>query len=756
MARSGGGGAGGTPPWNDIKDVLKNLQTSIDMQNQLAGSPQNPASVMAKALKDNKDSIDNLAAMIGAMTGQSPANGPVRPGPVSTVGRGGAWPGGVYPGGQGYGSRGMPGIPTSPSAQYGSTRQMAAQFIDQRYGMGRLSMSQPDPADPNRWRITNQQSGQIFEGTRDQVQQEVQRQSSGNPGTVSRVAGGLNSGGISGMLNEIPVVGQIKQGAEQAYKAANFIGNQQKANSAYQSIYDQGNMAGMGQRVDQEKFKLGNMVKNVGRVFGLSSGGLSSSDADKAYQGISAMGYQGSQRNQRLNFATKNYTSMGMSVDESMQVISTASQTLTTSLGDLHTQLKAVSDVAKETGQNADVLRQSFIGNFSNLSQGGFGISSGTLAQAQTMQTTGLGRQFAGINIGGMTSSSGQTAITAAYAGYGNEAQFQAQSQSNPTIAAQGMQNRVNSCVNALGPAAKDFIMKEIAAKGGVSKLDSTVAIQIGQDASAKGLIQEQALQAMFTTQQITQPGGFFPTLGWLIMQMAQGGSGIVAATATQMKANDQQTVTSAQAANNSIAKATGNTTSQTKNYGVDTLNGKQVYDPVIQKAYSGLGKSGMVQVQTASGTQLVSMEDAAKNYRDQIANGTAIIATGPQAGQSIGDVYGKEYSEQYKDTTGAKAAKGSIGGKYSSQIAGLNLTSSQLSEIGKLDKTFGDKTAYGMAQGLAAQNSSGAGGTITVTMTPELSKYLGLTTTGSSLVTSGAVNNAPPTIPAGGSSAGH
>lgn len=761
-----------TATHEQIKKIVKDMGTAAELLARSAGSTHELSTHMAKSLKSNQELIASLTQVISSAYAGPGLYGPTiggtrTPGPNfgrptmgDTRARPNAWPSGGYPGAPvfGYGTRGAPGMPMqSATPSYGSMRHIVAQAMHQRLGMGSVASVQPMPG-TELFQAVDRGGNVLAVGSQEQIAQHIEGLAAGSRGIMSRMAGGLNLGGVTGAVRAIPVIGATVMGAEALYQGANFIGEQRRANAAYQSIYGGTNMAGMGQRALQEGFKLRNTFGNITSAVGLGHSGLSGGDADKAFKAVSAMGFQGGERNRRLDFITNNFRSMGMSVDESMQLVIASSTTLTTSLQELHGQLKQVSDMAKETGQSSALFRQSFIRNFSAASAAGFGQSSGTVAMTQTAMSVGLGRPFANTSIAGMTGSLPQLGVTAAYAGYHNPAQFVADSARNPLVAARGMQNRINAALaGTLTPQARQLIESKIKAAGGYPALqrNPNLAGDIGMDNDVVGLINPYAVDAILTAQQVQHdPNNFRQMYGLLVMYVAQAmEGGPVAITQRQLQRNDQRRPGTKEGQQFlQFQKQFGGGAQKAA---VGMINGQRVYDPVIEKVVSGLGKNGMVEVQTADGPRVVSVDDATKHYRDQLVSGTAKIMSGERAGETVGDAYGFEMHSGYKSTISSKATGKSALGKHSKEIMEMGLTDSQIAQLAylrqRLHGLMDDKGILQAAQGMA----HGSSGSIMVTMQPELARFLGIQTTGSALVDAGAAANAPPAMSSSGSSTG-
>jgi hypothetical protein len=788
-----------------IRESFTELKTAADMLSQAASASQNTAADMAKASKENKASIDDLVNTLSAMAGMPGQYGPTIGGTRTpgyafgrTPGVGGyqtprpsSWPGGHYPGGASYGMgvQGGPGLPARRPQNLSEVRGWAAQAIHQRFGTGGLTYERTGgktASGEDEYRVSGpgiREGG--FTGSAEQVSQHAAGQRSGIGGAVtrgfaSRMAGGMLGGegalgGVLGASRAIPFVGEALMAAEAVYKGAQFIGNQRQANAAYQGIYDQSNMAGMGQRFLQEGYKLS-------QIF---SGGLTGAQADQAFKAVSAMGYQGGARQQRLDFVQSNYKSMGMSVQDSMQLISIASQSLTTSLQGLHSELQGVSDIAKQTGQNAQVLRQSLTQNLALATNAGYGQAAGPLAEAMTASTTGLGRMYAGTSMGGMVNSLQQQTITAIYGGYAGAGQLALATQTNPLAPAMAAQARVNATLDSLLPSnVTQAVKQQIQAAGGPKAITSSsngdvIARRIGLDTIAGSGVDAMSIYNTLQAQGITPPQDTGALYGYVVSLIAkQMSGGMTTDTAKRVAAGDVQTGGQAQ---KSISKAnqtepvvpkgqTGGQASNPNSIGAattlttlaagTTTGGESTFDPVIQAAEKDIGRGGFVQVTTGTGQRVVTLSEAAKSYRDQLVSGTAIIVGAEKgkktenAGKTFGEAYGTESlgSKMYGIST--KSKTGPAGGALGSQgsaIMKLGLSDTDLTKVAQKYAQGGDKGLLKYAQGLqkdeAKQNATDkkTNAEIKLYMTPELSRWLGVDTTDNVTKVNSSANSGAP-----------
>lgn len=182
--------------------------------------------------------------------------------------------------------------------------------------------------------------------------------------------------------------GWIGAGFMAANTVGDFLETQRAQNAEWQSILGGGQRDAIGQRIEQ-------------RLFGLSQFGVMDSEqAQAAFRSVSETGMVGEERSNALNFVMQNYRQLGMSVEESMELVRIAAETGTESLQGVAQSLRQVSESAVEAGVNAEKARKMFIGQYESLlSLTGSGVGSAQLASALTSASVGLGRDMAGYGI---------------------------------------------------------------------------------------------------------------------------------------------------------------------------------------------------------------------------------------------------------------------------------------------------------------------------------------------------------------------
>lgn len=617
---------------------------------------------------------------------------------------------------------------------------------------------------------------------------------------VSSVAGRVaGSGNVLDAIHHIPVVGKVAAGVlmplEATQRFGNFVGNQRAANAAYESIYGPGT-SGWDQRVHNFGGRFRNTLANAMSVFG-GQGGLSDSDYNQAFQAVSAMGYQGGSRNNMIQFATNNFNQMGMSVGESLQLVATNAKQAATNFSTLTDQLKAVSEMAQQTGQSADVMRQSYIRSYGNAVNSGFGASSGYIAQAQVAATAGQGRMFAGMDTSSMYSSLGHQQVLASTMGYSSVLDFALAASSNPMVMANAQDTRLDQLFMSVVPSeVRSRVEQSIKKNGGAQAVanDPKPARQVVADVEhqRRGSLNVYAISGALQSAGITLPSSLQndavgPAI-YYVQWVAKQGRTFGAATAAAMAQNDQHTVTSSSQTSYDSApggevtqtrtsavsgagdvartyRANGNsTTGMGLQYGEDAyrLQGnKLAEDPVIGKLEKD--KVGYVRVQTSKGPQVVSLHDASRHYRDQLVSGTAVIMSGQNAGATVGSQYGTESNAHYAKTTGNTPTDWEthhpvVSTRAWKAIQGMGLTGTQLDKLVSGAKGKSTDEVIADAKKLAADQSRAAKvtGAITVGLSADAQRLLKITTSGDSLVNTAAAAGAPPALNSYGSSTGN
>jgi hypothetical protein len=148
--------------------------------------------------------------------------------------------------------------------------------------------------------------------------------------------------------------------------------------------------------------------------------------------------------------------------------------------------------------------------------------------------------------------------------------------------------------------------------------------------------------------------------------------------------------------------------------------------DPGIEAAITQFGgREDRIKVQTKQGARIVTIDEAIRDYSDQISSGSAIVASGENAGKKISEVTGVT-------TTGVVPGKDGV------------------ENTAKQNAKSGIKTEdYDTIMGKDKENANGtaAGGTVTIEPSPELARLFNFKTTGNLSVDQSAAQGVPPTV---------
>lgn len=688
-----------------------------------------------------------------------------------------------YPGGTGYGMNITPGM----GGLFGMAQQLIADRINTRSdSSGRAGgLHQDDILDYKPKKMTDgttqyiplhrddQAANGVREGTpiseqtfRERARVSERAMSIG----ASRNIGGVIKSAVGEMSTGAKVAGGVATGVlavgEAAYKYGQFIGNQRAANAQYQAIYGPGT-SGWDQRVHNFGYRFGNFMNNLGAGFGIGDGGLSDSDADKAFKGLSAMGFQGGDRNNMLAWTRGNFNRLGMSVDQTLQLIGINAKEASTNFSELGNQLQAVSKMAQQTGQSAEVFRQAFVNSYGAAVSAGFAGSSAAVASAQVASTIGQGRLFAGLDTSAMYSTIGAQQVLANREGYGSVLDFTLAGQANPMVIANAQQRQLNQVfLTVVPPDVRAMIEAAIKRRGGAQNVatNQNAALSVVNDVEHQrpGAMNALAIQSAMMAAGIAGADKLDATALaiYYVQWVAKQGRNFTNPTAKAIAADAQR-----------VGPAAGNILQHLHDHNAFgyriNAQGQAVYDPVIGHMESDA--IGLVKVDTRQGPQVVSLQTAAEHYRGQLTSGSAVIMSGTNTGQTVGTVYGKEMNAHYRDTSRAKAQGSAFDAETWKMIKGLNLTDTQISQLADYSKQnplagsspLGNNDPFvqslrGKAAAMAHDNQGGAlNGTITVGLRPDVAKYLEITTTGDSLVNRAAAAGGPPVLRTNGSSTG-
>jgi hypothetical protein len=570
--------------------------------------------------------------------GPAPPGGPAGP-PAGPGGPGGpapAGPGGPAPGGPGPGGPAGPPAPGAPGGPPAPAGLPAFLFGAGRHGGG----GGPVPT-------------------------AVLRQAGAR---VALSSGSLS--GIAGALKSIPGVGLI---ADAISGVADFFSNQREAGRVYQEIEGGSNLAAQTERLHSLAYQ----ASMYGR--------MPSGAAAQSFGAVTAMGYnqaaagegqEGQNRQSALDFIYHNYTANGMDVNQSLQILQTASKNAVINLNDVSEALKTVSDTAGQAGSNANVMRQQFNNYFNAAQQLGAGAGSPALAGGIASMQASMGKEFAGVNFSGELSQARQYLLSGMSGLSPAQLQYTARNnpgQYNKLLAGQNLQFLVQG--GLMTPEMQSSLQKMIGAVGGGQAmmadpgLRDQVAQQFLNEWQVKGNINENlwAQEISMLTGTPMNPDQAFQ---WIVSQSAGineashnstlGPTGARTSGRISVPANrlgnapqgrfglaipsthvspgvvsryDTQSPSQFTTSWQNVLRQHGGAAAS--NYlKFDTQHGK-TRNPVLEALLQNANPSDQVRVQTKNGPRVMPMSEAMKYYPQEIASGNVEFYS--SSGQQLG-----------------------------------------------------------------------------------------------------------------------
>lgn len=583
--------------------------------------------------------------------------------------------------------------------------------------------------------------------------------SAGKRSMISSILGGAEGAGIMGAARAVPYLGTAIMGAEAIHEGLTFAAKQRAANAPWQNIYGGSNIDQYGQRAQQFGFQMSNLF----------SGGLTWAQSAQAFQGVSALGYQGTQRSQDLNFITSNYMNMGVSVSESLKLITTAANDLNESLTGLQQGLQGTRQAAISTGQSGEAGTQAFTNMMQGLSGtfAGPGVATTSAILAPMQEQTG--RYLSqNMNLAGPLSNMGTLAMMSHYAGMPLSQMIGAVQSGNLSATMKGMSGLMGQTFkSSLSPQVSQFIMQQANAMGGLANIGPDQAAQI-----ASALQNQKFFNGYTTLQQANAYGWGFTNDQAAAQAMVEYATGNLFSPNQVKNAGiltGKSTSSLLGTMNNSINASTRKTASNMKiNMGPDVIN-KAVNDanPMISAARKALmGAYGQrsntpadVQVMDHGKTRVMSFDEAVKYFPDQIAKGTAIIMgsggqtiTEKMGGQhqtsytsanEIINEYNKKYGTHYQDETTPTL------GAASKSTSGKGLETGQGMTVTAYERWRQQWDKQHPSKGSPAAQGKASGGTVVISPSPELNALLSYSTSGNvQIATQGAMTGTVPLPP--------
>jgi hypothetical protein len=555
-----------------------------------------------------------------------------------------------------------------------------------------------------------------------------------NVGARVAMTGGT-LGGLTGALKKVPVLGTAVDAVQ---GGVDFYQNQREAGRTYQEAEGGSNIQGQEERY--------NSLFYQARMFGR----LPSGAAAQAFGQVTAMGYndaandQGNQlqnRSSALNFAYTNYQQQGTSIQQSMQILQTASQNAEVSLTRVSSAMSTLSKTAGEAGTNAEQARDNFNSLLSASISSGAGSSSPQLAGSIATYQAQLGKSFSGSNFSSLVSPNMQYMMAGAY-GMAPSA-VQSVMTSNPQQYNQMTASFAKQQIsNVLTPQETSGLQQMIAGAGGYAALNTNP--NLAQSVFSQFLQKYQAsnpnLDTNVLAQQLSQFSGTQlnqNTVGTWITDMYAGvnqadtgaggsapGSSVSASKQAPASAptgkyglavpvkptlgpsfnKTGQPQTPGQSWQQVLQRSSGGSAAA-GNY-LSQVKSSGQRNPVLESLMQNVSSSDQVSVQTSSGSRVMSFADAMKYYPSELESGNTDFYN--SKGQSLGTT--SQFTNGLVNTANAAAVTAEEKQKQGTN-AGVSITA--------WDKAHPSTTGSG--------SGSGTGQAYTLGLTQEASQLVKL-----------------------------
>ncbi|MFE5602730.1 hypothetical protein ACFQ8O_26515 [Streptomyces coelicoflavus] len=465
------------------------------------------------------------------------------------------------------------------------------------------------------------------------------------------------------------------------------IRSQRDKNAFYQSIEGGDNVSGFGERFSEEVYRWSTPM-----VF-------SEEEARKAFKGVTKLGYNskaegGTGRQEVLDFLYHGKTRRGQTVDEGLQQLQVNSKNALGSLNDLNDALNAVSDSAGEAGINAQMARAEFTQLMDKAVKSGYGSEAASAAALEQQTKNSYGRAFQDVDVSDRLAMS-QAYMVASLSGISVSDYLTA------GVTARGQAEGVRDKAarqSVMKPGMEEWIKDQVAKSGGAGNLSEPVVTQIVEE-MLRRFYPNDAFALSAVVGRLTGQRNLDPvTAGmWLVQQYNDKGA---AAESKELSAADKKRQKEASKKNAVVEnigdglRVRGNTIAGREkgglrhldegtpwyHFGFSKTSAVHAYedwhektedeDPVVYNLLNKIKDDDgtKVAVSTKDGKRVVSLADAIKRHRNELASGKAIILEEKGGkGQSVADLLGEENVDPLRDFSKEAKAKEKAGETYAS-----------------------------------------------------------------------------------------
>jgi hypothetical protein len=462
----------------------------------------------------------------------------------------------------------------------------------------------------------------------------------------------MSGGTLSGIGNALRSIPGVGTAMDVVNWGANEYIKQREAGRVYQEVEGGSNLGAQTERL--------HMLAYQASMYGRMPSGA----AAQAFGAVTAMGYnqaaanEGGQMQNRqsaLNFVYGNYTKTGMDVNQSLQVLQSASKDANVNLTQLSSTLNTLSNAAGVAGTNADTARQQFNNYFQAALGQGMGNGATTVAGGISAMQGTMGKEFSGVNFSGELSQGRQYLLSGMSGMSPSQLQYTARNNPgayNSLLAGQNMQFLTSG--GLMTPQMQASLNQMISSAGGGNALASNpgardqIATQFLNQWQLKGNINEdlwaQEISAL-TGVQMNATQAF----QWIVSQSAGNneasnngslaapntGASVSASSLGSAKTGRYGLATGSQgslpeeiatlglgghAASWQQSLTAANSAGAAPYLASEKKTGQR--SPVLEAILQNTSSSDQVMVQTSSGQRVMSIADAMKYYPNELASG--------------------------------------------------------------------------------------------------------------------------------------
>jgi hypothetical protein len=496
---------------------------------------------------------------------------------------------------------------------------------------------------------------------------------------ASKAAGGLAAGGASGALRAVPGLGWAYAVGTAVNEGAEWITEQRAANARYQAIEGGGNFStGVSERLNRFGVRMRERF----------SGGMTGEQSDQVFDALTQQGFHGSRRAGYTREISQQYKQFGMDPMQSAELITEAANHANGGLLNMAESIRNVTDTAIKYGISAEQARGQLTKNLQEVEASGlYGGAAMALAGGETASNLSMGRSMQGVSFTGMHDELG-TRVMAAQQGMGY-GEFVGRRQRDPVFGAQAqdqfLTTRTRQYTSGANGEVMNRIIEELGGREAV-KNDPEKQRELARRMQEEGNMDFSSLARTLEGMGIEGVSADDPTSAGVVAVQEELHGGRWKTTETE---RSQAEVTSRDVNDNdthlytdsrSFAEEIGDNienwwdnplgitapeTAESVNEEVERETGR--VDPYIDQLIDpaqGLStdKNVGVKVKTKDGEKVVPLNTALREYRDQIADGSAKIVGGDKDGRSVKEIMGGRTAEGYRHEGPASAGEDASG----------------------------------------------------------------------------------------------